>query len=172
MRNAYTINFRWNKMVWVVTSACIALCCIAFAASLCLIVGCGNLLGGIGLLLVALLLLVAVVVAEGYSPQCLEVGDDGIVILRRYASVEIPLDEIVSIKRISASVLPYRSRFGAGCGLFGFVGRCRSRRIGRFGLYATEFRNLFVIDTTGEKFVVSCTEPEYLLGRFAQHSES
>ncbi|MGN0007345.1 MAG: PH domain-containing protein [Alistipes sp.] len=159
-------------MVWAVTSACIALCCIAFVASFCLIAGFGNLLGGIGLLAAAFLLLASVVVAEGYSPQCLEVGDEGIVILRRYASVEIPRSEIVSVKRISASALPYRSRFGAGFGLFGFCGRCRSHRIGSFRLYATEFRNLLVIDTTGGKFVVSCSEPEYLLGRFAQHSEA
>ena len=167
MRNAYTIIFRWNTAVWAITLGSIALGVALFVVAGRCLFALHEVAIGIGLLIVSVMLFAVIVVAEGYAPQRLEVGDDGIVILRRYRSVKIPRNRIVSVERVPAKSVMQSFRLGGSGGLFGFFGLRYSRGIGRFNLYATEFRNLVMIRTAHKTFVVSCAEPEHLLGRFS-----
>ncbi len=167
MHNAYTITFRWNTAVWAITLGCVALgVALLVMAGWCLFAS-HRVATGLGLLIVAAILFAVIVVAEGYAPQRLEVGDDGVVILRRYRSVKIPRNKIVSVERVSAKSVMQSFRLGGSGGLFGFFGLHYSPRMGSFELYATEFRNLVMIRTAHKTFIVSCTEPDRLLGLLA-----
>ena len=154
--------FRWNLTVWTITLGCAVLCVAAFGAMIYCATVVHRIDYAVAGFVVFALLLAAIVLAEGYAPQRLEVGDDGIVILRRYRSIEIPRSEIVAIEPVAAKYVLQSFRLGGSGGLFGFFGRHYSPRLGSFELYATEFRNMLIIRTDCKTFVVGCTEPRAL----------
>ena len=162
VHNAYTIPFRWNLTVWAITLGVAVLCAVSLGVALYCAFARNEWGYGILFFVVFAVLLVAIVVAEGYAPQRLEVGDDGIVILRRYRSIEIPRSAIRTIEPVRAKYILQSFRLGGSGGLFGFFGRHYSPRMGRFDLYATEFRNLFIIRSADKTIVVGCTEPRCL----------
>lgn len=108
-----------------------------------------------------LVMLLTTLFCEGYAPQRLEVGDDSIVVLRRYKSVVIYRDEMASVEALPKNALRWAVRTGGVGGLFGYFGRYYHRTIGNFSLYATSKENLFLIRKhNGEQIVVSCSEPD------------
>lgn len=162
VHNAYTMPFRWNLTVWAITLGCTALCVAAFGAMIYCATVVHRIDYAVAGFVVFALLLAAIVLAEGYAPQRLEVGDDGMVILRRYRSIEIPRSEIVGIEPVATKYVLQSFRLGGSGGLFGFFGRHYSPRLGGFDLYATEFRNMMIIRTARKTFIVGCTEPRAL----------
>lgn len=116
----------------------------------------------VGFFVISIVGLAAIFVSEGYSPQCLEIGDDSIVVLRRYADVVIRRSEIVGIEPVPARKIRSAVCIGGSCGLFGFFGRYYAKGIGGFDMYATQFDNLFLVTTVRRRYVVGCAEPERL----------
>ena len=106
-------------------------------------------------------MLLAMLVCEGLAPQRLEIGEDKIVILRRYKSVTINRSEIKSVQHLSKRDFSNTVRvFGVG-GLFGYFGRYYSSKLGTFQLFATSFQNLYLIKKwNGKSIVISCAEPD------------
>lgn len=160
----YTIPYKWNKEVWIVTSA---LFVGLIGTILFLIYGFvkgldrGMLYSLIPLVVTLLGLIIG---CEGYAPQCLEVGDDRIVVVRRYASVTIHRAEIVSMRKLSEKDFRGVLRLCGDGGLFGYTGKYWSKRLGSFSLYATSRSNLFLIKTaTRGQIVLGCSEPEKIL---------
>ena len=158
----YTVPFVWNKTLWVMTFACFALWIglsgwflyhvfVDEPATVALF----------ELIVLNLIMLPTIILCEGFAPQRLEIGDDKIVVLRRYRSVVLHREEIKSIEYVSK--LSFRGAirtFGVG-GLFGYYGRYYAPALGSFTLYATNFDNLFLIRlVNGKKIVISCSEPE------------
>lgn len=113
------------------------------------------------LIVLNLIMLPTIILCEGFAPQRLEIGDDGIVILRRYKSVVINREEIKSVECISKLAFRGAIRtFGVG-GLFGYYGRYYAPALGSFTLYATSFQNLYLIRKwDGKSVVISCAEPD------------
>ena len=158
----YTVPFVWNKTLWVMTFACFALWIglsgwflyhvfVDEPATVALF----------ELIVLNLIMLPTIILCEGFAPQRLEIGDDGIVILRRYKSVVINREEIKSVECISKLAFRGAIRtFGVG-GLFGYYGRYYAPALGSFTLYATSFQNLYLIRKwDGKSVVISCAEPD------------
>ena len=158
----YTVPFVWNKTLWVMTFATFALW-IGLSGWFLYHIFVDELATAALIELIALniIFLPMILVCEGLAPQRLEIGDDKIVVLRRYRSVVLHREEIKSIEYVSK--LSFRGAirtFGVG-GLFGYYGRYYAPALGSFTLYATNFDNLFLIRlVNGKKIVISCSEPE------------
>ena len=160
----YTVPFVWNKTLWVMTFACFALW-IGLSGWFLYHIFVDELATAALIELIALniIFLPMILVCEGLAPQRLEIGDDKIVVLRRYRSVVLHREEIKSIEYVSK--LSFRGAirtFGVG-GLFGYYGRYYAPALGSFTLYATSFQNLYLIKKwSGESIVISCAEPKYI----------
>ena len=160
----YTVPFVWNKTLWVMTFATFALW-IGLSGWFLYHIFVDELATAALIELIALniIFLPMILVCEGLAPQRLEIGDDKIVVLRRYRSVVLHREEIKSIEYVSK--LSFRGAirtFGVG-GLFGYYGRYYAPALGSFTLYATSFQNLYLIKKwSGESIVISCAEPKYI----------
>lgn len=161
-RSAYTVNFKWNAAVWMVTSASMSFFAVSAGIMLFYAFRDYDAAALVGFFVISIVGLAAIFVSEGYSPQCLEIGDDCIVVLRRYADVVIRRSEIVGIEPVPARKIRSALCVGGSCGLFGFFGRYYAKGIGGFDMYATQFDNLFLVTTVRRRYVVGCAEPERL----------
>ncbi len=162
VRSAYTVIFKWNAAVWTVTSASMSFFAMSAGIMLFYAFRDYDAAALVGFFLISIVGLAAIFVSEGYSPQCLEIGDDSIVVLRRYADVVIRRSEIVGIEPVPARKIRSALCVGGSCGLFGFFGRYYAKGIGGFDMYATQFDNLFLVTTVRRRYVVGCAEPERL----------
>ena len=161
-RNAYTVNFKWNATVWIVTSALILFFTVMAGAMLFYAIRDHDVTALVGLFAVSIIGSGVIFVSEGYSPQCLEIGDESLVVVRRYSDIVIRRSEIVSVEPVAGGKIRLAVCMGGSCGLFGFFGRYHAKGIGGFDMYATRYDNLFLITTLRNKYVVSCAEPERL----------
>lgn len=161
-RSAYTVIFKWNAAVWMVTSALILFFSVSAGLMLFYALHDHDAAALVGFFVISIIGLAAIFVSEGYSPQCLEIGDESIVVLRRYADVVIRRSDFVSIESVPARKIRSAICIGGSCGLFGFFGRYYAKGIGEFDMYATQFDNLFLVTTVCRKYVVGCAEPERL----------
>jgi hypothetical protein len=157
----YTVPFVWNKTLWAMTFACFALWIGLsgwFIFQICTTDNDSAMLGS--LIVLNVVFLPTIIACEGLAPQRLEIGEERIVILRRYKSVVINRSEIKSVQALSKSDFSGAVRtFGVG-GLFGFFGHYHSNKLGSFRLYATSFENLFLVKLwNGKSIVFSCSEP-------------
>ena len=161
-KSFYTVPFVWNKTLWVTTFAFFILW-VARSAFL-LYMACtkvDNTEDVVSLVVFNLIMLPTMLVCEGLAPQRLEIGEDKIVVLRRYKSVTINRSEIKSVQLLSKSDFRNVLRLSGVGGLFGYFGRYYSSKLGSFTLYATSFQNLFLIRKwDGKSVVISCAEPD------------
>lgn len=115
------------------------------------------------LVLLNAIILPVVLICEGLAPQRLEIYEDKLVILRRYKSITIHANEVLSIDRLPKGALRGAVRTCGVGGCFGYFGHYYQGSIGAFKLYATSFDNLYVIRLSNDKkIVISCSEPELL----------
>lgn len=162
----YTVPFVWDKRLWVITFACFALWVglsgwflyhvfVDEPATVALF----------ELVLLNLIMLPTILACEGLAPQRLEIGEEQIVILRRYMSVVINRKEIKSVQALSKSDFSGVIRTGGVGGLFGYYGHYYSSKLGSFRLFATSFQNLYLIKLwNGKSVVISCAEPDKMEG--------
>ncbi|MBO5772164.1 MAG: hypothetical protein J6R09_05960 [Alistipes sp.] len=163
-KSFYTLPFVWNRKVWIVTFGFFAVWVGVSGVLAYEMYKSGYAVGSIvSLVVFVLVMLVTMVVCEGYAPQRLEVGESKIVVVRRFGDVTIARNTIRSITRLQDGALSSAVRtFGVG-GLFGFFGRFYARKLGAFDLYATRSENLYLLCLLdGRKIVVSCAEPQVL----------
>lgn len=158
----YTIPFVWDRRLWVMTFACFGLWIGLSGWFIYQIFTTDNdpaLLGS--LIVLNVVFLPTIIACEGLAPQRLEVGEDGIVVLRRYKSVVIYRDEIKSVERLSKKDFSGVIRTCGVSGLFGYFGHYYSRKLGSFRLFATSFQNLYLVKLwSGKSIVISCAEPD------------
>jgi hypothetical protein len=162
----YTVPFVWDRTLWVMTFACFALWIGLSGWFVFQIFTTDNdsaLLGS--LIVLNVIFLPTILACEGLAPQRLEIGESQIVILRRYKSVVINRDEIKSVQPLSKSDFRGAIRTCGVGGLFGYFGHYYSNRLGSFRLFATSFKNLFLIKLwNGKSVVISCAEPDKMNG--------
>ena len=158
----YTVPFVWDKTLWVMTFV-VFIFWFGFSAwNLWQIFTVEDTHAPlVTLILLNVIMLPTVLACEGLAPQRLEVGEDKLVILRRYKSITIYADEVFSVDPLPKNALSGAIRtFGVG-GLFGYFGSYSKSNLGSFKLYATSLDNLFLIRlVNGKKIVISCAEPD------------
>ena len=162
----YTIPFVWDKTLWVMTFACFALWIGLsgwFVFQIFTTDNDSTMLAS--LLVLNAIFLPTILACEGLAPQRLEVGEEQIVVLRRYKSVVINRDEIKSVQPLSKSDFRGVIRTCGVGGLFGYFGHYYSNKLGSFRLFATSFQNLFLSKLcSGKSVVISCAEPDKMEG--------
>ena len=157
----YTVPFVWNKTLWVMTFAVFGLWLGFSAWNLWRIFTTDDVMSWVPLLVFNVIMLPTMLVCEGLAPQRLEIGEKYLVILRRYKSITIYADEVLSVEQLPKTTLRGAVRTAGVGGFFGYYGSYYSGKIGSFKLYATSFDNLFLIKLiNGKKIVISCSEPE------------
>ena len=161
-KNFYTVPFVWNKTLWVMTFAVFALWLGFTGWSLWKIFMSNDSVGVVvELIVLNVVMLPLIIICEGLAPQRLEIYEKKLVILRRYKSVTIYADEVLSVEALPDKALSGAVRTCGVGGFFGYYGHYYTSKIGAFKLYATSFDNLFLIRlANGKKVVISCSEPE------------
>ncbi len=98
-------------------------------------------------------------------PRRLVVDNDHLVIYCLLEIVEIPLEEIVSVRKVSARELRWIFPLFAGCGFFGYYGRFFDfKRFESIRAYITEWRYLVeVVNIYDERFYISCRDRDHLM---------
>jgi hypothetical protein len=101
-----------------------------------------------------------IVIGSCYVPIRLKASGDKITIRLLLVSQEIPLNEVIEVRQISKFDVSGSIRtFGSG-GLFGYLGRFKSNKLGNYTMYATEWNNLVLIRTNNKKYVISCKKAQ------------
>ena len=160
----YTVPFVWNRTLWIMTFAVFALwlgftgwlvwqVCMSSDSSADLA----------ELILLNVIMLPIMIICEGLAPQRLEIYEKKLVILRRYKSITIHADEVLSIDRLPKNALRGAIRTWGVGGFFGYFGHYYTGLIGPFKLFATSMDNLYLIRLASDKkIVISCSEPDIL----------
>ncbi len=121
--------------------------------------------------LVALAVLpVITVISWGFSVRGYSLEPGRLVIQRPFFSKSIPLETNVSA-RPDPEANKGTVRVAGNGGLFGYYGTFRSRKLGLFTAYATNWRSSIVIETGGRTLVVTPEETEMFLSRLSESVE-
>ena len=105
-KNFYTVPFVWNKTLWVMTFAVFALWLGFTGWSLWKIFMSNDSVGiVVELIVLNVVMLPLIIICEGLAPQRLEIYEKKLVILRRYKSVTIYADEVLSVEALPDKAL-------------------------------------------------------------------
>lgn len=100
----------------------------------------------------------------GFMPIRIVLHSDRICLHRLFGALTIRLDRIEEIRPISESEALHGAArtFGSG-GLFGALGRFRSKTFGNFTMYATDLDSLILIRAEGRNYILSCSRRNDLI---------
>jgi hypothetical protein len=154
---------RWSLSTWILTLGAVAVICIGLVAVLGAAIYASSekpalrvLLGLEGLVLVAILAVVALWAPLGYV-----VSEDAVVVRRLARNVVIPRGSIRDVRRLARSDVGFAWRwFGSG-GFLGFFGYFSSAKLGRFLAYVGDTNSLILItQADGRKILISPYPPD------------
>ena len=143
-----SIKFNWNATVWIVT----ALVAVPFIA-LSSLTEAYSAVGWMKYLLAGIFLVVLIIVV-GVMPIRLEADKEGVRLRRVLGSLVIPASAIVECRRID------NSYFEGSTKVFS-IGKIKKSSNGRwYTMYATEFKNLVLVQTERMDYIFSCTKQD------------
>ena len=143
-----SIKFHWNATVWIVT----ALVAVPFIA-LWFLAG-AHLPGDWLKYLLAGIFHVVLLIVAGLMPLSLEADKAGVRLRRVFGSLVIPASAIVECRRID------NSYFEGSTKVFS-IGKIKKSSNGRwYTMYATEFKNLVLVQTERMDYIFSCTKQD------------
>jgi hypothetical protein len=91
-----------------------------------------------------------------WGPTSYLVKDDKLVINRKIGNVVLPLNEIVSAKEITREDYTFAIRYIGNAGFCGWYGRFWSPKLGNLKFFASQKKNLVLIETIHKgKWVIS-----------------
>ncbi|WP_298062614.1 PH domain-containing protein [uncultured Rikenella sp.] len=147
-----TVPYRWETQTIVITILCIVVLVGVWAV----VVAVNSHAAGWLKWVLGIVCLGAIPVSAAYLPRSLSVADRKITLRRLVGRIDIPLDEVVVVRKIEPMMLDGSSRvFGSG-GLFGYLGRFRNRRLGTYSMWITEQQNLLLVETVQRRWVFNC----------------
>ena len=114
---------------------------------------------------VVLLIILPLAYAVILAPIRIGVTENYIYVKKVVGKVSVPVNEIVTIERIDKSLLSGSIRHGSG-GFFGYFGKYRNSKIGKYNLQIAEMKNLIMLKTKKEVFVFNCKNGEELIRIF------
>lgn len=107
---------------------------------------------------VVLIFVPLMVVTWLQAPQTLMIDRNALTIGRRMNPVEISLGDIVRVERVESKVVRRAIRKMGNGGVWAYTGRYYHSSVGNYQLYATELRDLLLIETTKTKYVISSVD--------------
>ncbi len=104
-------------------------------------------------LILPLLFLLVIVFSLYWAPRSLSIDQEKLTCHTLGSRIEIPLSSILFVSQIEPKDIRTSMRlFGSG-GMFGYMGRFRTRKLGNYTMYITERRNLILVTTQTKKYV-------------------
>ena len=150
----YIIQMHRSTKVWLMTAFAIVLPVIACGPLFIFEEELGWLPWGIMLLTMA----PVYVVTWLYAPQTLMLDRNTLTIGRRVQPVEISLGDIRRIERVESKVVRRAVRAMGNGGLWAYTGRYYHRAVGNYQLFATELKDLVLIETDNKKYIISSVD--------------
>lgn len=114
--------------------------------------------GWLPLVVVSLIFVPLMVVTWLQAPQTLMIDRNTLTIGRRMKPVTISLGDIVRVERVESKVVRRAMRKVGNGGLWAYTGDHYHRQIGNYKLFATEMRNLLLIETDKHKYIISSVD--------------
>lgn len=114
--------------------------------------------GWLPLVIVLVVLVPLFIVTWLHSPQTLMIDRNALTIGRRVQPVVISLGDIRRVERVESKVVRRAMRKMGNGGLWAYTGRYYHREVGNYQLFATEMRNLLLIETDKHKYVISSVD--------------
>ncbi len=113
------------------------------------------------------LLPVVLLISWGFSVRGYSIEHGTLLIQRPFFSKSIQLGQDLSVTRDPEAGKGAVKVAGNG-GLFGYYGSFRSKRLGSFTVYATDWKFGVVVKTGGKTFVVTPDEPDMFISRLTE----
>lgn len=114
--------------------------------------------GWLPMVIVLVVLVPLFIVTWLHSPRTLMIDRNTLTIGRRMKPVTISLGDIVRVERVESKVVRRAMRKVGNGGLWAYTGRYYHRQIGNYKLFATEMRNLLLIETDKQKYIISSVD--------------
>lgn len=114
---------------------------------------------------VVLLLVLPLIYAITLAPIHIGVAENCIYVKKIIGKVSVPINEVVAIEKIDKSFLSGSIRHGSG-GFFGYFGKFKNNKIGKYNMQITETKNLIIVKTEKNIFVFNCRNSEELVKIF------
>ena len=114
--------------------------------------------GWLPVVVVLLIFVPLMVVTWLQAPQTLMIDRNALTIGRRMNPVEISLGDIVRVERVESKVVRRAIRKMGNGGMWAYTGRYYHSSVGNYQLFATELRNLILIETHDKKYVISSVD--------------
>lgn len=93
-----------------------------------------------------------------HSPQSLMIDRNALTVGRRVRPVVITLGDIRRVERIESKIGRRSMRTMGNGGMWAYTGNHYHRQIGNYKLFATEMRELLLIETDKQKYVISSVD--------------
>ena len=114
--------------------------------------------GWLPLVVLSLIFVPLMVVTWLQAPQTLMIDRNTLTIGRRMKPVTISLSDIRRVERVESKVVRRAMRKVGNGGLWAYTGRYYHSSVGNYQLYATELRDLLLIETDKQKYVISSVD--------------
>lgn len=150
--NMYIINMHRSLGVKLTT---------AFTLLLPFVMGVISYCEGLGWLPMVVILVVLVpmyILTWLHSPQTLMIDRNTLTIGRRVQPVVISLSDIRRVERVESKVVRRSMRTMGNGGMWAYTGSHYHRQIGNYKLFATDMRELLLIETDKQKYVISSVD--------------
>ncbi len=115
-------------------------------------------LGWLPMVIMLVVMVPLFVVTWLHSPQTLMIDRNALTIGRRVQPVVISLGDIRRVERVESKVVRRAMRKMGNGGMWAYTGRYYHREVGNYQLFATELRDLMLIETNNKKYVISSVD--------------
>lgn len=115
-------------------------------------------LGWMPMVVMLVVMLPLIVVTWLHSPQTLMIDRNVLTIGRRVQPVVISLGDVRRVERVESKIVRRSVRTMGNGGMWAYTGKHYHREIGNYQLLATEMRELLLIETDKQKYVISSVD--------------
>ncbi len=104
-------------------------------------------------------------------PVYLDYNMDVIIIKHLIGKTKIPVTSIITLEKVDDNITAYSiRRFGSG-GFGGYLGKFSNNILGNYTMYATQKKNLVLIKTVKQQYIISCKCYDELIGYYKDKIE-
>lgn len=154
----YVATFRWSRMVWILS---IITTIILIGASMTTLL-IPDEETKVGTLIVMICIVPLPVICFALSPRRLYLIGDSLIIKRWVGKVTIPTQAITSVDEADKWLVLRSTRTMGNGGYFGYYGHYYNVHYGKFRMFASEMKDLYLIRTKSRNYVINCNNKELI----------
>ena len=154
----YVATFRWSRMVWILS---IITTIILIGASMTTLL-IPDEETKVGTLIVMICIVPLPVICFALSPRRLYLIGNSLIIKRWVGKVTIPTQAITSVEEADKWLVLRSTRTMGNGGYFGYYGHYYNVHYGKFRMFASEMKDLYLIRTKSRNYVINCNNKELI----------